>query len=275
MCYNNKDGDIIMETNIEVQELTKIADFISSINNLIHGKFILADVKINEVLNKVNESAELYHFIQEKLINFSFEKELRKSEIKNRFNGGVFKLPTGEREATALSFCLLVEFDAKRIDFYDFIKENFPTLDNKGDYKAFAEVVLMPLRDAVAKYFGLSKENNEEALKEMQAKIERETTLEVKEVEEVKDDKQVLFEDVLKIERHLLEIIKNDPKIKFRLKEDIVFVLKAMIYANKYEDLKILNALLVSFEHLTQKVKSIKFVYDELKQVILDYYSKK
>ena len=265
-----------METNIKVQELTKIADFISSINNLIHGKFILADVKINEVLNKINESAELYHFIQEKLINFSFEKELRKSEIKNRFNGGVFKLPAGEREATALSFCLLVEFDAKRLDFYDFIKENFPTLDNKGDYKVFAEVVLTPLRDSVAKYFGLSKEDNEETLKELQAKIEQEEIEQEveEEVEEVKDEKQILFEEVLKIERHLLEIIENDPKIKLRLKEDIIFVLKAMIYANKYEDLKILNALLVSFEHLTKKVQSIKFVYDELKQIILDYYSK-
>ena len=48
-----------------------------------------------------------------------------------------------------------------------------------------------------------------------------------------------------------------------------------MIYANKYQDLKILNALLVSFEHLAKKVHSIYFVYEELKDVILNYYSKK
>ena len=268
-----------MEANIKAQELKKVADFISSINNLIHGKFILADVKINEVLNKINDSAELYHFIQEKLINFNFEKELRKAEIKNRFNGGLFKLPAGERETTALSFCLLVEFNAKHIDFYDFIKENFPTLDNKGDHKAFAEVVLAPLRDAVAKYFGLSKDDNEQVLKDLEAKAEQEIMEEQMQeeepVEEVKSSKQILFEDIIKVEKHLLEIIENDFKIKMSQKEDIIFVLKAMIYANKYEDLKILNALLVSFEHLTKKVHSIRFVYDELKQLILNYYSNK
>ena len=265
-----------MEANIKAQELKKVADFISSINNLIHGKFILADVKINEVLNKINESEELYHFVQEKLINFNFEKELRKAEIKNRFNGGLFKLPTGEREATALSFCLLVEFDAKRIDFYDFIKENFPTLDNKGDYKVFAEVVLTPLRDSVAKFFGLSKDDNQAIIKELEQKAEQELLVEEVEeepVEEVKTSKQILFEELLKIEKHLLEIIESDPRIKVSQKEDIMFILKAMIYANKYEDLKILNALLVSFEHLTKKVQSIRFVYDELKQIILNYYS--
>jgi len=45
-----------------------------------------------------------------------------------------------------------------------------------------------------------------------------------------------------------------------------------MIYSNKYRDFKILNALLISFEHLTSKIKSIQFVYDELKDIILKYY---
>ena len=268
-----------MEANFKAQEITKIADFISSINNLIHGKFILADVKINEVLSKIEASEHLFHFVQEQLINFTFEKELRKAEIKNRFNGGTFKLPSGEREATALSFCLLVEFDNKRLDFYDFIKENFPTLDNKGDYKAFADIVLTPLRDTVAKYFGLSKDNNEEFIKELEAKVEQEIIDEQnkaeEEVEVVQTKEEVLFEGLEKIEKHLLQIVENDPKIKSDLKDDLVFILKAMIYSNKYQDLKILNAMLVSFEHLTKKIHSIYFVYEELKQLILHYYSNK
>lgn len=264
-----------METNVKAQELKKVADFISSINNLINGKFILADVKINEVLNKIENSEVLFHFIQEQLIGFHFEKELRKAEVKNRFNGGVFKLPNGERESVALSFCLLVEFDSKHIDFYEFIKENFPTLDNKGDYQAFSQTVLTPLRDSIAKHFGLSKDDNESILKELETKaqeeIKKEEQIEV-EQEEEKNKEEQLFLEIEKIERHLLEIIANDPKIKQSLKDDITYILKAMIYSNKYHDMRLLNAFLVSFEHLTKKVRSIEFVYAELKNLILNYY---
>ncbi len=48
-----------------------------------------------------------------------------------------------------------------------------------------------------------------------------------------------------------------------------------MIYSNKYKDLKIINALLVSFEFLGKKINSIRFVYDELKGLIIDYYNGK
>ena len=264
-----------METNVKAIELTKVADFISSINNLIYGKFILADVKINEVLNKIEQSDALFHFIQEELIGFHFEKELRKAEVKNRFNGGVFKLPSGEKESVALSFCLLVEFDSKKIDFYGFIKENFPTLDNKGDYVAFAQTILTPLRDIIAKEFGLNKDDNTGLLKELEKKVEEEILEEEekeKTLEKEQDEEQDLFSEIEKIERHLLEIVKNDIKIKEVRKEEVIYLLKAMIYSNKYRDFKILNALLISFEHLTSKIKSIQFVYDELKDIILKYY---
>jgi hypothetical protein len=266
-----------MKAEFKAQELTKVASFINSINNLICGKFILADVKINEVLNKIEASDELYYFIKEQLIDFNFEKELRKAEIKNRFNGGVFKLPESESKAIALVFCLLVEFNTKNLDFYDFVKENFPTTDNKGDQNAFAEVVLAPLRNSVAKYFGLSKQDNEAVIKELESKVQEEKLQEQMQAEQQQEEKSqedMFFENVEKIQKHLLEIIKTDPKIKQSLKEDLTFILKSMIYANQYKDLKILNALIVSFERLTKKVHSIRFVYDELKELILDYYNK-
>ena len=264
-----------MEANVKAQEMKKVADFISSINNLINGKFILADVKINEVLNKIEGSDALFRYIQEQLIGFHFEKELRKAEVKNRFNGGVFKLPNGEGESVALSFCLLVEFDSKHIDFYEFIKENFPTLDNKGDYQAFSQTVLAPLRDNIAKQFGLSKDDNESILKELEKKVQEELIqeeLDEQEEVEVKNKEEELFNDIEKIERHLLEIITNDPKIKQTQKEDIIYLLKSMLYSNKYRDVRLLSGFLISFEHLTKKVHSIQFVYEELKKIVVNYY---
>ena len=50
-------------------------------------------------------------------------------------------------------FCLLVECDAKRMDFYNFISENFAS-ENKSDaYKLFSQKILVPFRDAIASHF--------------------------------------------------------------------------------------------------------------------------
>lgn len=264
-------------TQVKAQEITKAAGFLSSVNNLINGKFILADVKIAEVLQKINDSEELFNFVSRALIGFNFEKELRKSEIKNRFNGGEFKLPNTEKEIVALVFCLLVEFDSKKIDFYEFIKENFPTSDNKGDQKLFSNTILVPFRNAVAKHFNLSKEDedNKEIVKDLKPQIEQEEKEEKEEeilkvLEKNREDE--LFEEIDKLSKHLYKIIEGDPKIKQIQKEDLLFVLKGIIYSGRYKDIKILNSLLVSFEHLSKKVVSIKFVYGDLKRILLDYY---
>lgn len=263
---------------VKAEQVTRVASFISSVNNLINGKFILADVKIAEVLKKIGSSDELFNFVSKALIGFNFEKEFRKAEIKNRFNGGVFKLPSSAKEAVALVFCLLVEFDTKRIDFYDFIKENFPTTNNKGDHNSFANTILVPFRDIIASEFGLSKEDNEALVKELetQVKKEQEEIMAKEAIEkEIKTKEDILFESVDKIAKNLYEIIKKDNKLKNDKKEDILFILKGIIYSGKYKDIKILNSLLVCFEHLSHKVTSIKFVYAELKNLLVKYYNNK
>ena len=103
------------------EELSKIAQFIAGCNDMINGKFILADVKITKVLNNIAESEELYRFISECMNNFDFIKELHRAEMKNSLNSGAFTPPQEPEKLVAFVFCLLVECDAKRIDFYSFI----------------------------------------------------------------------------------------------------------------------------------------------------------
>ena len=43
----------------------------------------------------------LYNYIKKCLIEFSFEKELSRAEVKNRFNNGVFKLPAEKDKIVA------------------------------------------------------------------------------------------------------------------------------------------------------------------------------
>ena len=144
------------------EELTKITQFIAGCNDMINGKFILADVKITKVLNIIAESEELYRFITECMNGFDFSKELHRAEMKNSLNGGSFTAPQQPEKLVAFVFCLLVECDAKRIDFYTFINENFISKDRSDVYSKFANTLLLPFRDIISNHFGFSDFSQEQ-----------------------------------------------------------------------------------------------------------------
>ena len=143
------------------EELSKIAQFVASCDDMINGKFILADVKITKVLNMIAGSEELYRYISECMVGFDFAKEYHRAEVKNSLNGGVFAVPSDPNKLVAFVFCILVECDAKRMDFYTFINENF-ALESRADaYKNFAGKLLVPFKEVVSSHFGLGGASEE------------------------------------------------------------------------------------------------------------------
>ena len=136
-------------------ELSKIAQFVASCDDMINGKFILADVKITKVLNMIAGSDELYRYISECMVGFDFAKEYHRAEVKNSLNGGNFAAPTDPNKLVAFVFCLLVECDAKRLDFYNFINDNFGKEGKSEAYKVFASQLLLPFKEVVSSHFGM------------------------------------------------------------------------------------------------------------------------
>lgn len=148
---------------VSAEELTKISQFIAGCNDMINGKFLLADIKITKMLNMLAGSQELYNYIKECMIDYDFSREYHRAEVKNRMNGGVFAVPATPNSLVAFVFCLFVECDAKRIDFYNFIKENFASESKNDSYKLFAETLLVPFAKAISSHFMLDGQDNGEA----------------------------------------------------------------------------------------------------------------
>lgn len=141
------------------EELSKISQFLASCDDMINGKFILADVKITKILNMIAGSEELYRYISECMTGFDFVREYHRAEVKNGLNGGVFAAPQEPKKLVAFVFCLLVECDAKRMDFYTFINENFRLASRTDAYQNFASNLLVPFKDIIAMHFGLDGAN--------------------------------------------------------------------------------------------------------------------
>ena len=246
--------------NVTNDDLIKISEFINSVEGLINGKFILADIKISNLLNMIASNQALYNYIKQCLIDFSFEKELSRADVKNRFNNGEFKLPQEKEKIVAFVFCLLVECDAKRMDFYGFINENFKSSNNTSEYVNFSKTVLIPFKNIIIDYF-------------YKEEIEESQTLELEPKEESANLVNNIYSALKDNLTNMLDSITIDRKIKSQDKENLSYIIKNIIYSLKYEDLNIINAFIAVLDILADKYASLRLPLKDIKSELLKYYS--
>lgn len=247
-------------------DLVKISEFISSVDGLINGKFILADIKISNILKMIAENPSLYAFIKNCLIDFSFDKELSRAEVKNRFNNGEFKLPVEKTKIVAFVFCLLVECDAKRLDFYGFINSNFKADNNGSEYANFARTILVPFKEIVINEF---LNRNEEASEEEYVQDENENeNFETLTGEPVND----IFSTLTKHLTAMQDNVAIDRRIKSQDKENLNYIIKNIIYSFKYKDLNISNAFISVLDILADKYAALRLPLKDIKSELLNYY---
>lgn len=259
-----------------VQKLEKVKEFINVLEQMIDGKYILADVKINKLIKIINESDELYKFMTECLINFDFEKEYSACLQKNKLNGECFSLPKEPIKIVALVYCLINAFNSKYLDLYDFMRENFSSIHYHTEYIEFGRIVLEPFKNIVSSYFGLNEDgktlmdyNNELGFYQEEEPAK----------EAVVEDKPVLkdkrFLTIEKLLRRMLETIKTDKKVKQDLRENLSYILNRSIYALNYQDIELISPLITIFDIMSKKVKTIAWDYNDLKVEIKKFYDDK
>ncbi len=246
--------------NITQEELVKMSEFINNVDGLIDGKFILADIKISNILKMIATNSSLYAYIKDCLIEFSFDKELSRAEVKNRFNNGEFKMPQEKSKIVAFVFCLLVECDAKRMDFFTFINDNFKA-ENETNYKTFANTVLVPFKEIIINKFFKNEPD------------------EIEEQEEVLEEQQNIVNDIFSnLKNPLNEMLDNialDRRIKSADKENLLYIIKNIIYSFKYKDLNIVNAFISVLDILADKYACLRLPLKDIKGELLTYYQNK
>lgn len=136
---------------VSLEEYSKINNLISSCNDMIDGKFILANYKISNILKNITESKEVYNLIANQMNNFNFEREFSKAQLRKEKK---FVLPDETEKILPLIFCVLVGFKNKEIDFDSFLKEYYKTEKGRAEeYSNFALEIILPFRNIIAKYF--------------------------------------------------------------------------------------------------------------------------
>lgn len=205
--------------------------FLLRADEFIEGKYILADIKIVNLLKSIAGSDTLIAIFKNCLDGFDFEEAKRKYLIDSKFqseNRGEFILPLNSRELLALIFNLLLKFDSKEIEFSDFLSRYFFEDGSfSSSYSAFVNGVIKPFRDSlnaimesviegklqdpIEAFCEAEKKKEEEKQKRL---IEEEKNRELERRqngENIKQIKEILLKDKLKVkEKKLAEKVEYE-----------------------------------------------------------------
>lgn len=129
--------------------------FIASCDDLITCKYLVAEYKIQKLLQELAKCEEACDLIGDCLAEFNREREFSKTFVKNGYGDFVCQMPSEEFKILALVFCTLVDIDNKKIDFTDFVKSFFGTEENP--FEAFISTMIVPFRNLFAEAFGYPK----------------------------------------------------------------------------------------------------------------------
>ena len=259
-----------------------LIDFYDACTDTQNAKIILADAKIGKILKIILESADLFAMVGECLINFNYDVEKQKAQVKNDGKPLYFKLPQDRKKVVALVFNLLSEFDTHKLDLHSFIREYF-TSDDSFDmsyaFLNFVHKVIFPFRDALCEIMSGEDEeidliSTKQKIEEQKEVITQQQNNEEDEEEEVGDLLGDFYSQVNRILKQIKDTINNDIKVKPDRRDEINITIDGMIQSMDIGNLKIMNALVISLYYLLSGIKSVKFYRTELQDVLSEFYAK-
>lgn len=214
----------------------ELDNFLIRADELIQSSYILADIKIVNLLKTIAGSKTILAIFENSLQGFDYNAAQKKYLVKSAYlsgEKGEFVMPGTTRELLAFVFYILVEIDAKKLDLSEFINRYFYEDGSfSAGYSAFIKNMIVPLKDAVK---GLTEsvlsgklQNPLEALKEEEKRKEFEKAqLLKKSKEDAELAKKSYAENVKKIKTLLLtdKLKIKASKKKDQVKEEVVLVI--------------------------------------------------
>lgn len=243
--------------------------FIERADELIDSKYILADIKIVNLLKTIASSDTLLALFKNCLTDFDYSLAQKKYFVKSKYlssDKGEFILPPNSRELLAFIFNLLVDIDAKRIDFANFLNKYFYVDGSfSAGYDAFINAMIKPFKNSVKMLMDSVLEGKlqdpvealveEEERRAKQKELEEKQALREKELLEkayglsVKNIKELLTADKQNIKKS---------KLSETEKADIILVIDMLANVIESEDKDAIDYAFIAYKYMA-KVHKFKF----------------
>lgn len=225
-----------------------VENFLNACDELCSCKFLVAEYKIQKMLKALASAQEVCELVGECLEQFNRDREFSKTYVEDANGDFVCVMPEEEYKIIALVFCTLVDMDAKKIDFTDFIKRFFGR--EKDPYLAFVNTMIVPFRNLIAEAFGQTCESESETADEQEEELEEQD-------EQEEGDKFVLAQKIAVQILSELQFGRQDDAT-----EAVTKICRAIVKTADLKDEDVTESLVDALKFY--KVRPIKFMVREL-----------
>lgn len=227
----------------------EIDKFLEACDDLLNCKFLVAEYKIQRLLQQLASASDVCSLVGECLEQFNRDREFAKTFVQDGQGDFVCLMPSEEYKVIALVFCTLVDIENKKIDFVDFIKRFFGREENP--FKAFLDTMIVPFKKLIEEAFSYAENDKDEDHHDDE------------DDEDEDDDDQVdheIYENVQKIAVQILSELQfsrqdNDT-------QNAITICKAIVKTAKMHDMEVTFSLAIALK--STKVKHIKFYVKEI-----------
>ena len=221
----------------------EIDKFLEACDDLLNCKFLVAEYKIQRLLQQLASASDVCSLFGECLEQFNRDREFAKTFVQDGQGDFVCLMPSEEYKVIALVFCTLVDIENKKIDFVDFIKRFFGREENP--FKAFLDTMIVPFKKLIEEAFSYAENDKDE------------------DHQDDDDDDHVddeVYENVQKIAVQILSELQfsrqdNDT-------QNAITICKAIVKTAKMHDMEVTFSLAIALK--STKVKQIKFYVKEI-----------
>ena len=253
--------------------------FLERVDDFIESKYILADIKIVNVLKAIASSDTLLALFKNCLADFDYWEAQKKYLAKSQYlgeNKGEFIMPPNSRELLSFVFSVLLDIDSKRIILGDFISKYFYVDGScSSAYDAFVTAMVKPFKNTVKMLVERVIDGNlqdpidafkQEEERRAREKEEREDT-QRRESEllkktygvSVKAIKQVLLEDKQKV---------KEKNFSDKEKEDMTLIIDMLANVIESEDKDAITYAFTAYKYL---VKSKPLTFFGRNKIMTEY----
>jgi len=225
---------------------------------MINSKYILADIKIVNLLKAIAASDTLIAVFKNCLENFDYEKAKKTYLVKSPYlsaEKGEFVMPESSAELLAFVFNILVDIDAKRIDLTSFLDKYFYVDGSSySAYAAFINSMIKPFRNTVkvivesvidGKIADPLAEDKKEEQKPVKTEKEPEKKQEVKPVSKTSTKK---IKDCLLIDK---TNVKNS-RLKEQVKNELITVIDLFANVLDSEDKDAIEYAFITYKYVAK-----------------------
>ena len=259
--------------------------FLERCDEFIDSKYILADVKLANLLKSIASSDTLIALFQNCLNDYAYIEAQKKYLVKSQHfssEKGEFILPRNSRELLAFIFTTLVEIDAKRIDLGAFLNKYFYVDGSfSSAYDEFVNAMVKPFKNSVKMLMDSVIEGKlqdpiealteEEERKEKEQKAKEESDRREKELMQkaygvsLKQIKQILLADKKKI---------KEGKLKDCVKNDVILVIDMLANVIESEDKDAIEYAFIAYKYVA-KVHRFAFIgrIKKMKKLLKDVFN--